>query len=120
MVAGYAISRTYLETLVDLPWNKFAARPPTAAPGGQIQAEQHEAQQSGDDNSPESKARESSRSSDAVDDVASTAQEFKGGPNCPRQHSFVIADVSGACCCNEAHVPLESQRTPRPPAHLQS
>lgn len=30
--AGYAISRAYLETLADLPWSRFAARPPQRAP----------------------------------------------------------------------------------------
>ena len=37
---GYTIARTYLETLVDLPWNKFAAERPAAAepasPAGQL------------------------------------------------------------------------------------
>lgn len=30
-IAGHAISRTYLETLADLPWNTFATQPPPAA-----------------------------------------------------------------------------------------
>ena len=34
--AGYAVSRTYLETLADLPWNAFAARWPRAQQGSNV------------------------------------------------------------------------------------
>lgn len=92
-IAGYAISRTYLETLVDLPWNKFAARPPTStsasapeaqhggASGGQGQAQQHQAQQGDHDSDVHagSTALEPAESSGAPDDTTSAAPEPKGG-----------------------------------------
>jgi ATP-dependent Lon protease len=35
---GHAMSRAYLETLADLPWNRFACSPPGAQAGRRLSA----------------------------------------------------------------------------------
>lgn len=63
-LAGYSISKTYLETLADLPWNRFASRLPDRRPQQSLAMQQR----------PKGSMSDGSGSSDAtVDSAASQA-----------------------------------------------